>query len=466
MANTPQVKGSRNTTLGVTAFGFFMGISGIALFGPTAAQLREPMELSATQVGWLVAMPALSGALIRVVFGAWADATGGKKPFLSLLGIMLAAMAVLVWILFAYYPDDLGPQFYPVLLLLGAVIGFGVDTFSVGIPMNAYWNPMRRQGTALGIFAGFGNAGAGAFTLFVPFLVAALTLPGAYLFWIIIVGIAFTLVALFAQNAPYFQLHQRDGLPRDEAEELARGYGQEAFPRESLWPALFEAARAWRNWALVMTYFVSFGGFLALTAWLPTYWYDFHGMSATAAGALAAAFGIWTGLVRVPGGALADTLGGEPTNFLAFGLALVGSLVLVFAGTAGPAFVGTMLIATGFGIANAAQFSLVPVYLPRAIGGAAGWIGGLGGFGGTLFPPLLGVFVDAQGTQGYATGFLVFAVLSVASIAIMILLRATRGGVTAAVAAADARAARKGMAVPDTQPDEVADLAPTREKTA
>lgn len=450
------VKGSRIRTLIVTAFGFFMGISGIALFGPTAALLREPMELSATQVGWLVAMPALSGALIRVVFGAWADATGGKIPFLSLLGIMLGAMAILVFILFAYYPDDLGPHFYPVLLLLGAVIGFGVDTFSVGIPMNAYWSPMRKQGRALGVFAGFGNAGAGAFTLFVPFLVAALTLPGAYLFWIILVGIAFLLVAVFAQNAPYFQLHQRDGLPRDEAEAIAKKFGQEAFPRESLWPALFEAARAWRNWALVLTYFVSFGGFLALTAWLPTYWYDYHGMTATMAGSLAAAFGIWTGLVRVPGGAMADVLGGEPTNFIAFGLAFIGSVTLIFADGAGPALVGTMLIATGFGISNAAQFSLVPIYLPRAIGGAAGWIGGLGGFGGTAFPPIMGFFVDWQGEQGFANGFIVFAALSLMSLGIMILLRATRGGVAAAVAAADERAAKKGGTVPDTGPGESA----------
>jgi len=426
MSNQRSIRGGRLSTLIVTSFGFFMGISGIALFGPTAAQLREPMELSATQVGWLVAMPALSGAVIRILFGAWADANGGKKPFLTLLGIMLVSMMLLVALLFAYYPDNLGPAFFPILLLLGAVIGFGVDTFSVGIPMNAYWSPMRKQGTSLGIFAGFGNAGAGAFTLLVPFLVAALTLPGAYLVWIGLVLLAFVLVAVFAQNAPYFQLHQEQALPREEAERVAAEYGQEAFPRESLWPALREAAAAWRNWALVMTYFVSFGGFLALTAWLPTYWYDFHGVSGTMAGVLAAAFGILTGLIRVPGGALADRIGGEPANLLAFGSAFAGAIMLMFADAMAPALIGTLIIAAGFGVANAAQFSLVPIYLPRAIGGAAGWIGGLGGFGGTLLPPIMGMFVDSIGTQGYAAGFVTFAVLSAFSMAVIVVLRITR----------------------------------------
>lgn len=425
-----RIRGGRLSTLIVTSFGFFMGISGIALFGPTAAQLREPMELTATQVGWLVAMPALSGALIRVVFGAWADATGGKVPFLSLLGIMLAAMGILVWLLFSYYPDDLGPQFFPVLLLLGAVIGFGVDTFSVGIPMNAYWAPKRKQGTTLGIFAGIGNAGAGAFTLFVPFLVAALTLPGAYLFWIILVGVAFVLVALFAQNAPFFQLHHQQGLPRREAEQLAWQHGQDTVPRGSLWPSLWEAASAWRNWALVFTYFVSFGGFLALTAWLPTYWHSLHGMSGTVAGALAAAFGILTGLFRVPGGFLSDRIGGEMANVLSFGTAAAGALILMLSFHPVPAFLGTMLVALGFGVANAAQFKLVPIYLPRAVGGAAGWIGGLGGLGGALLPPAMGVFVDWHGDAGYATGFGIFVVLSLASLAVIYLLRVTRDGVS------------------------------------
>ena len=441
MTMAARIRGSRLATLIVTSFGFFMGISGIALFGPTAAQLREPMELSATQVGWLVAMPALSGALIRVLFGAWADATGGKKPFLALLGIMLAAMAVLVWLLFAYYPDNMGPAFFPLLLLLGAVIGFGVDVFSVGIPMNAYWNPMRKQGTALGVFAGFGNAGAGAFTLLVPFMVAALTLPGAYLVWIALVGLAFVLVAVFAQNAPYFQLRADHGLDQAEAERAARELGQEAFPRGSMFPALMEAARAWRTWALVSTYFVSFGGFLALTAWLPTYWYTFHELPITTAGVLAAVFGILTGLIRVPGGQLADRIGGEPANMLAFGSALVGALLLTVTSTVAVAFLGTLLLALGFGVANAAQFSLVPVYLPRAIGGAAGWIGGLGGFGGTLLPPVMGAFVDWGGHGGYATGFVVFAGLCVFSLAVITLLRLTRPDVADELVAAEPAAA-------------------------
>ena len=57
-----------------------------------------------------------------------------------------------------------------------------------------------------------------------------------------------------------------------------------------------------------------------------------------------------------------------------------------------------------------------------------GWIGGLGGLGGTLLPPVMGMFVDHGGHAGYATGFITFAGLCVVSLAIITVLRLTRPG--------------------------------------
>lgn len=70
------------------------------------------------------------------------------------------------------------------------------------------------------------------------------------------------------------------------------------------------------------------------------------------------------------------------------------------------------------GVANAAVFKLVPRYVPEAVGGASGWVGGLGAFGGFVVPPLLGLFVDKMGKVGYARGFLVYVVLALLSISI------------------------------------------------
>jgi NNP family nitrate/nitrite transporter-like MFS transporter len=49
-------------------------------------------------------------------------------------------------------------------------------------------------------------------------------------------------------------------------------------------------------------------------------------------------------------------------------------------------------------------------------------------------PPLLGAFVRAQGSSGYASGFVIFVVLAVASLAFAFALRSTstRGAQNAA----------------------------------
>jgi NNP family nitrate/nitrite transporter-like MFS transporter len=57
------------------------------------------------------------------------------------------------------------------------------------------------------------------------------------------------------------------------------------------------------------------------------------------------------------------------------------------------------------------------------VGGAAGIIGGLGAFGGFVLPPVLGLFVRAQGEPGYAHGFYVFLGLAAAALALFALLK-------------------------------------------
>lgn len=82
--------------------------------------------------------------------------------------------------------------------------------------------------------------------------------------------------------------------------------------------------------------------------------------------------------------------------------------------------VSEIIIGAGMGAANAAVFKMVPKYVTQAAGGASGWVGGLGAFGGFVVPPILGAFVQAQGTHGYSTGFVVYVILAVLSISISI----------------------------------------------
>ena len=81
------------------------------------------------------------------------------------------------------------------------------------------------------------------------------------------------------------------------------------------------------------------------------------------------------------------------------------------------------------GVANAAVFKMLPKYVPHAVGGASGLVGGLGALGGFVIPPILGLFAGALGAQGYSGGFFVYVVLAVAAIIVSIGFMRTRNPV-------------------------------------
>ena len=414
-----------NPTLGLIAatFGFFTGFTAVALYGPTAKEFKDVLGLTGGLVGLMVAVPQLTGSLLRIPFGAWVDKVGGKKPLLTLLVLSIIGMAGLTGILVAYYPERLTMSMYPLILLFGALAGCGVATFSVGIPQTSYWFPKARQGWALGTYAGLGNTAPGFFTLLIPFAVAAVGLAGAYAIWLTFLIVGTIIYAIIAHDAYYFQLVKK-GVPRDEAIRVARALGQELFPTGKVTEALKISARIARTWALVALYFTSFGGFLALTAWFPTYWRLFHGLDMAKAGIIGGAgFSLIASFIRVFGGYLSDKIGGERTAILSYTLVLIGAAILTVTTSFYIALAGEVIIALGMGIANAAVFKLVPKYVPEAVGGAAGWVGGLGAFGGFVVPPILGLFVDYMGDIGYARGFIVYVALALMSITISYVLK-------------------------------------------
>lgn len=381
------------------------------------------MKLSPVLLGFLVSMPMLSGSLLRIPFSAWVDTTGGRKPFLTLLGLSVLGMAGITGLLFSLYPERLGPAHYPLVLFLGFLSGCGIATFSVGISQVAYWFPQSRQGWALGVYAGLGNLAPGLFALLLPLALAAWGLPFSYLAWLIFLLVGTGLYWLTGRNAWYFQLVER-GFSREEATRVARGLGQELFPAGGLALSLKRSAAIWRTWALVILYFATFGGFIGLTAWLPTYWQSFFGFGSVAAGALTALYSILTSLARAASGGLSDRMGGESTSLLALLVMIVGAFLMTISHTPGLSVAGEIFLALGMGVNNAAVFKLVPFYVPEAVGGAAGWVGGLGAFGGFAIPPIMGAFVRSLGTAGYATGFVTFAVLAFLSVVLVAVLKA------------------------------------------
>jgi len=420
------VKGTPQQGLFAATLGFFFGFAAVALFGATAAKFQEVMKLGPMAIGFLVAIPSLSGSLLRIPFAAWVDTTGGRKPFLVLLWLSVVGMAGLTVVSKFLYPDRLTPAMYPLLLFLGVLCGCGIATFSVGIGQVSYWFPQKKQGRALAIFAGVGNVAPGMFSLLIPVALVSLGLAGSYLAWTVFLAVGTLLYFLYGKNAWFFQYRDR-GANLEQAKEQARQRGQELFPRGNLLDSLKLSADVWRTWALVWIYFSTFGGFIALTAWLPTYWTQYFGVSLVTAGLLTALYSILTSVIRIVGGILSDKLveGGENTAILALFIMMVGAIVMMTAKEFELALPGEVLLAFGMGICNAAVFKLVPKEVPQAVGGAAGWVGGLGAFGGFAIPPMLAFAVRDLGRPGYTIGFIVFVFLALFSLSMAWILKYT-----------------------------------------
>jgi NNP family nitrate/nitrite transporter-like MFS transporter len=262
-------------------------------------------------------------------------------------------------------------------------------------------------------------------------LVVSLGFTASYVLWFAILAILVVLAIVFLKDAPYFQY--RDMGIEIDPDALLLACGEELTPSGKAMQSVKRAGSDWRAWILTFFYFVTFGGFIALTVWLPTYWSQYLEASLVTAGALTALYSLSASLLRVAGGYASDRLGGEKVLLYAFLVTGAGAALMVAAGRSmAPAVVGELLLALGMGFANAAVFKLVPKYMPAAVGGAAGIVGGLGAFGGFVIPPVMGLFVKARGASGYAYGFAVFLILTAIALLLLLVLNRFRAADIAA----------------------------------
>ncbi len=410
---------SRGAALTWTTLAFFAGFAGVSAFGPIVTKLKESMALNPMLMGLLAASPALTGSLLRIPFGAMVDRMGGRKPILILLGLAVAGIGAIT-IMFALFAP-LSPAHYPMFLLAGILCGCGIAVFSVGIPTVSYWYPQKKQGTALALYAGLGNMAPGMFAVVLPFLVISLGFVISYVLWLGMLLCLLLVFFMYMKDAPYFQ-YKEMGIEIDE-DALFIACGEELIPTGKAMESLKKAGSNWRTWILTTFYFVTFGGFIALTVWFPTYWREYFGTSLVLAGSLTALYSLSASVLRVFGGFTSDRIGGEKTVFLSFMVVAVGAVLMILPSQSmAIAVSGELLLALGMGFANAAVFKLVPKYTPETVGGAAGIVGGLGAFGGFVIPPVMGLFVKVSGTAGYSQGFSIFLALSLLSLALFTVL--------------------------------------------
>ena len=170
----------------------------------------------------------------------------------------------------------------------------------------------------------------------------------------------------------------------------------------------------WTLWQLALFYFVAFGGFVAMSLYLPKLLTDWFDYSQTSAGARAAGFVIVAALIARPlGGRWADRYGGQRVLSIAFfgvGLDAIGLSWQASDPSIVPVTIFCLSLAFFLGMGAGAVFKMVPTFFPETKGAVTGIVGAAGGLGG-FFPPLvMGVVKDATGE--YVMGFVLLVALA------------------------------------------------------
>jgi NNP family nitrate/nitrite transporter-like MFS transporter len=383
------VSASRSlVVLGVTTFAFTVCFAVWLMFGVTGIPIRRELGLNAVEFGLLTSTPVLTGALFRLPLGIWTDRFGGR----IVMAALLVFCAVPVWL--SSYAKALWE-----FLLLGLALGLVGASFAVGTPYVARFFPQERRGFAMGVF-GAGTMGAAINMFIAPFLIAAFgwqAVPRVYA------------VALLATAVIFWFLSAPDPGVGKSGATLGRQL------------AVLKDPRVWKY---CQYYSIVFGGFTALSVWMPQYFVQEYGFSIAGAALLAACFSLPAGVLRALGGWLADRFGAHRVTWWVLWAAWICLFLLSYPQTdfvvhtiRGPSqfhiglssLIFTALLfglGLSFACGMASTFKYVGDDFPENMGVVTGIVGLAGGMGGFLLPIIFGVILDWLGINSSCFMFL------------------------------------------------------------
>lgn len=343
--------------LALGTISFTLCFAAWGLISAFAPRFREIFHLTATQLAFLVAAPVLLGSILRILMGMLADRFGGRVVF----ALLMVAASLPTYFL-AVVPS------YRYFLSLAFLLGIAGSSFAVGIGFVSRWFSQEKQGSALGIY-GIGNIGQSAAVFGGPVLAVLIGWQNVFrgVAALLLIWAAFFFVA--ARNSP-------KTVRPSSASEMIR-----ILVREKL------------SWVLSLFYFLTFGGFVAFSIYLPVLLKDQFNLSPADAGFRTAGFVVLATLARPLGGWLSDKIGGARVLYAVF-LGVVPFALLMSWPSMLPFSVGALGCAFLLGNGNGAVFKLVPQYFPKEVGTVTGLVGAMGGLGGFFPPLLLGFFRD------------------------------------------------------------------------
>jgi NNP family nitrate/nitrite transporter-like MFS transporter len=375
--------------LAVTTWAFVVCFAVWLMFGVIGIPISRELKLNGLEYGLLTSTPVLTGSLFRLPLGIWTDRFGGR----IVMSTLLVLCAVPVW--FSSYAHQLW-QF----LLLGLALGVVGASFAVGTPYVARQFPPSRRGFAMGVF-GSGTTGAAINMFIAPVLIDQYgwqSVPRLYAVALVITALIFWLLSTPDVSAP-----GKSGVSM----------------RQQL--AVLKDPRVWKY---CQYYSIVFGGFTALSVWMPQYFVHEYGLGIAQAAFLAACFSLPAGVLRALGGWLADRFGAHNVTWWVLWAAWISLFLLSYPQTEfivhtirGPAqfhiglsaFIFTVLLfvlGIAFACGMASTFKYVGDDFAHNMGVVTGIVGLAGGLGGFLLPVMFGAILDWLGINSSCFMFL------------------------------------------------------------
>ena len=365
------------------------------LVGAMSLPLMAALQLSETEIAWLVSLPLLGGAVLRIVAGWSADWLGARP---TAVVILVMECLVLCW-------GWLGVTGYGEALAFSACLGVAGASFAVALPIASRAYPPPAQGLVLGLAAS-GNVGTVLIFFLAPRWAAAMD-------WHQICGLMACVVAVTTVG---FVIAVPRTRPVADTRVVAWWYH-----------AVQLIHRRLAYW-LSFLYAVTFGGFVGLCSVLPLVLHDVYRIDAIEAGAVAALCGLMGSVIRPVGGYVADRQGGLQTLYYVLPV-IAGAVVAVISPSQTMAVVMMVVATAAMGFGNGVVFQLVAEWFPKDIGLASGVVGASGAIGGFLLPIVIGTMKGLSGS--YESGLWLFAGFTVCAWGtVIVALRANRSSPT------------------------------------
>jgi NNP family nitrate/nitrite transporter-like MFS transporter len=298
-----------------------------------------------SQLFWLVSVPSLVGATMRIPYTFAPAVFGGRNWTVVSALLLILPAAGLAWAV-----SDPATSF-TTMLLVAATAGFGGGNFASSMANISFFYPEREKGWALGLNAAGGNIGVAVVQA--PIVVSALIVAGGGLH-LERAGLMWIPLAMLAAVLAWRSMDNLTTAKADLASSAA-------------------ALHRGQTWVMSFLYIGTFGSFIGYSAAFPllikTQFPDVSVVKFAFLGALVGS------LARPLGGRLADRVGGAritAASFVAMGAGVLGAVSALRAQSF-PAFLACfMLLFVATGVGNGATYRMIPAIFRRAALDAGG----------------------------------------------------------------------------------------------